>query len=122
MIDLSPAEMRDLFNDIGEMRQQLVHVEKTLDSLIDEVAKKRQVDWKGLLTAAAALLAILITVIGGVGTLEIERIVNADLEKNNQVIDEKLKLLRDQADEHAQYLVNKLRDNTNETIQKRGPR
>jgi hypothetical protein len=122
MIELSPSEMRDLFNDIGEMRQQLIHVEKTLDSLIEEVARKRNIDWKGLLTASAALLAVMITILGGIGTLEVEHIVSVEIATNNQTIDEKMKLLREQVDEHAQYLVNKLRDNTNETIQKRGQR
>jgi hypothetical protein len=123
MIELTAAEMRDLFNDIGEMRQQLLGIEKTLDNLSEEVARRRHIDWKGLITAFGTLFAVLITIVAGVGTLAVEHIVSAELEKNNQVFDTKIALAREQAAEHAKDLVNQHGYNENVINQsKKGPR
>jgi hypothetical protein len=113
VIELSTSETRDLFNDIGEMRQQIINIEKTLDKLVEEVARKRHVDWKGLITAVGVLIGVTITLVGGVGTLAVEHVVSTALEKNNQTVEEKIKLAREQAEDRAKDLVNQLVHNEN---------
>lgn len=107
-VELSAQELATLFRELGEIQTHLSNLGKNVERLTEEAAATRRTDWKGILTATAAILGVLLTVMMTVGALAIDHAVDVAMGKNNLLYDAKLDELKQEAERFAINKVNEL--------------